>query len=283
MSGVPEVGGSNRKSCDNVARCKSTPAVTRKKRTDDPVLYELCSVFCAARNNWHTCKDKTPPIKCKRPSKRAEEMLKRDKWQRRLGKALEDSNRYPRGTKSFAEKPIAVPWDKKLPGNVKKRKLASPDRVKKILEPARKKLIATMKKKVAQKVTQKAATAWMKFVPVLNVISTAYDIYDLATTGYDLYKMVDEAMAKYKGTVYEVRPDVLIEGPDGKVEDIYDFKFDDPQTGYQDKWATNKNPSQKILYDEAVSGGGSRKRSAKKIDQETCECSKSKRDLRKMR
>lgn len=278
MSCVPRLDGSNATPLDVASSCGLAQAVTGRKRASNPLLYELCSVFCAARNNWHACKDKTPPVKCTPPSKRAEQMLKRDKWKRRLGKALKDSNRYPRGTKYFPEKKILVPWNKKIPANWKRTPL-SPDRVKKALEPIRRKLIATVKKKVGQKIVKKAATAWMKFVPVLNVISTAYDVYDIATTAYDLYKMVDEAMAKYQGKVFEVRPDVLIEGPDGKVEDIYDFKFDDPETRYQDNW----NKGQKELYDEAVSGGGARDRSAKKVDQEDCKCSKSKRDLRKIR
>ncbi|WP_141699258.1 hypothetical protein [Candidatus Thiosymbion oneisti] len=280
MSRVPRLNGSSTAPLNVVKSCGSAQAVPGIKRAGDPVLYELCSVFCAARNNWHACKDKTPPVKCTRPSKRAEQMLKRDKWKRRLGKALKDSNRYPRGTKYFPEKKILVPYNKKIPRTWKRTPL-SPDKLKKALEPIRKKLIATIKKKVGQKIAQKAATAWMKFVPVLNVISTAYDIYDVATMGYDLYKMVDEAMAKYKGKVFEVIPDVLIEGPNGEIEDIYDFKFDDPETGYQDDWS--KNPGQKPLYDEAVSGGGTRKRLAKKVDQGECKCSKSKRDLRGVR
>lgn len=48
-----------------------------------------------------------------------------------------------------------------------------------------------------------------------NVISTAYDIYDIAVTGYDLYKMIDEAMKQFDGKVFEIRPDVSIMGFSG--------------------------------------------------------------------
>ncbi|KHD09668.1 hypothetical protein PN36_33870 [Candidatus Thiomargarita nelsonii] len=249
---------------------------------NDPVKNVLCEVFCTARNEWHDCKDKKPPIKCTRPSRRAEQMLDEDKWKRKLGKALKDSKRYPKGTKFFPEKKIIVPYNKEIPkgknGKPKwKRTPLSPDKIKKALEPVSKKLIATIKKKLGQKLVKKAATAWMKFVPILNVISTAYDIYDIAATGYDLYKAVDEAMSKYKGKVFQVRPDVVIEGPDGKLEDIYDFKFDDPETKYQDDWS--KNPGQKELYDEALGGDNSKKK-AKKISKKECDCRDSKRDIR---
>ena len=66
----------------------------------------------------------------------------------------------------------------------------------------------------------------MKFVPVLNVLSTAYDIYDLTSTVYDIYKMIDDQFGVFKGNVYEIFPDLAVERPDGKLQDIYDFKFD---------------------------------------------------------
>ncbi len=246
---------------------------------NDPVKKVLCDIFCKARNDWHACKDKKPPIKCTRPSKRAENMLEKDhQWKRKFGKALEESKRYPRHTKFSPEKKLIVPYSKEIPigkngkSNWGRTPLSS-EKLKKALEPVRNKLIATIKKKLSQKLTKKAATAWMKFVPILNVISTAYDIYDLAATGYELYKAVDAAMSKYEGKVFQVKPDVVIEGPDGKLEDIYDFKFDDPKTGYQDRWQNG----QKELYDEALGGDYSNKK-AKKISNEECKCPKSVHD-----
>lgn len=36
------------------------------------------------------------------------------------------------------------------------------------------------------KVGQAAARSWLKLVPILNVASTLYDVYDLASTGVDV-------------------------------------------------------------------------------------------------
>jgi len=140
-------------------------------------------------------------------------------------------------------------------------------RVKSMLKPIRDRIERQAKAKLAQvmkkKLAKKAATVWMKFVPGLNVISTAYDIYDLASTGYDIYGMVDDAMSKYSGTVFEIRPDVSIQSPDGKLQDIYDFKFDGDRI--------DANPGQDALYNEALDSKNTRNRT-KYIDQKSCQC-----------
>lgn len=87
--------------------------------------------------------------------------------------------------------------------------------------------------------------------------SGAYDVYDLATTGLELYRMVDDAMARYSGQVYQIRPDVTIQTPNGAPASIYDFKFDG------DGW----QPGQRELYGELVGYTN-----VKAIDQETCRC-----------
>jgi hypothetical protein len=226
----------------------------------DPVKAELCVVFCQARKEFCELKKqgKTKP----RPSKIAEEKMKDPATQRRMTNALNNSGKFPRGASAIPEKPHAVIWNKPVPKSWKRVPMTG-ERLKRMMAPLREKIEREVKAKAAavmkRKLAKKAATAWLKFVPVLNVISTAYDIYDIASTGYDLYKMIDDAMAKLDGKVFEIRPDVSIMGPDGSLQDTYDFKFDGD--------SLDNNPGQAELYREATGG-----KDPKIIDQETCKC-----------
>ena len=98
-------------------------------------------------------------------------------------------------------------------------------------------------------------------------MSTASDIYDIASTGYDIYKTIDQALGRFSKNpnIYEVFPDLAIEGPDGALKDIYDFKFDgDRYRNEQDK-----------LYDEAMRGEGVQNPDVKAngtVSPQTCEC-----------
>lgn len=230
------------------------------KATGDPVKDVLCEVFCESAKEW--CEAKKKGQKNPRPSKIAEEKIKSPKYQSKLDNAIAKSGRYAKGAKAFAERRHVVPWNKKVPPSWR-RKPMSPDRAKRFLKPIRDRVEREIRAKVAEvmakKIAQKAATAWLKFIPVVNVISTAYDIYDIASTGYDLYKMVDDAMAKYSGSIFEIRPDVSIAGADGSLQDIYDFKFDGD--------SLNNNPGQKELYEEALDG-----RSPDIVDGQSCGC-----------
>lgn len=234
------------------------------KTDPDPVKNELCLVFCQARKEFCELKaqGKTKP----RPSKIAQDKLNSPSGKARMRNALERSGRYPKGTAALPESRRMVPWNKKVPANWK-RKPMSAARVKSMLKPIRDRIERQAKAKVAQimkkKLAQKAATVWMKFVPGLNILSTAYDIYDLASTGYDIYGMVDEAMSKYSGNVFEIRPDVSIQSPDGKLQDIYDFKFDGDRI--------DANPGQDALYNEALDSKNTGNRT-KYIDQKSCQC-----------
>jgi len=226
----------------------------------DPVKAELCVVFCEARKEFCELKKKgkTKP----RPSTIAADKMRQPATQTKMQRALAKSGRFPKGASAIPEKRRPVVWNKPVPKSWKRKPMTG-QRLKKMLEPMREKVEKEVRAKVAQvmkrKLAKKAATAWLKFIPVVNVISTAYDIYDIASTGYDLYKMIDEAMKQFKGNVFEIRPDVSIEAPDGSLQDTYDFKFDGD--------SLDRNPGQAELYREATGG-----KDIKVIDQQTCRC-----------
>lgn len=218
---------------------------------------ELCVVFCQARKEYCELRKtgKTKP----RPSEIASEKMKDPATKARMRRALERSG-LPKGASALSEKPRPVAWNKPVPKSWNRAPMTGA-RLQRMLAPVRERVErqvrATVEKVIAGKLAKKAATAWLKFIPVINVISTAYDIYDIASTGYDLYKMVDEAMSKYSGKVFEIRPDVTIQNPDGSAAQIYDFKFEG------DRWRNG----QKELYDEAVGQNND-----KAINQEGCKC-----------
>lgn len=238
--------------CQDCGKCgKGVPG-----KVANPVKQELCFVFCQARKEF--CELKAQGKKKPRPSKIAENKMRNPATKKRMRRAAARSG-FPKGSAAIPEARRPVVWKKPVPKSWKRKPLAG-KRLERLLKPMKERVERQVKAKVAQvmkkKIAKKAATAWMKFVPGLNILSTAYDIYDLASTGFDLYKMIDEAMKKFKGNVFEIRPDVLIEGPDGKMEQIYDFKFDG------DDW----QPGQKELYREATG------KDPIKIDQKTCQC-----------
>ena len=119
-------------------------------------------------------------------------------------------------------------------------------------------------KLIGKKIAQKAATAWLTFIPIVNVVSTAYDVYDIATTGYDIYESIDKAVKAYKGDVYRTYPDVAISNADGKLADIYDFKVGND--------SLSNNPGQKELYERALSDAGKKPPDVKIIDVDKCQC-----------
>jgi hypothetical protein len=241
------------------ATCPTCGAGVPGVSLSDPVKAELCVVFCQARKEFCELKlkGKTSP----RPSKIAADKLESPATKARMQKALAKAG-YPKGAMALAEKRRAVPWTKKVPASWTRKPMTG-QRLKTMLAPLRDKIENEIKAKVAQvmkkKLAKKAATAWLKFIPVVNVISTAYDIYDIASTGYDLYKMIDDAMSKFKGNVFEIRPDISIESPDGTLNDIYDFKFDGDKA--------DLNPGQTDLYTEATGG-----KKPTYISNETCKC-----------
>lgn len=115
---------------------------------------------------------------------------------------------------------------------------------------------------MATRAGQAAARSWMRVVPVLNVVSTAYDIYSLGSAGVDIVRDIRQARQAFSGDVYRIRPDVAIQNPQtGNLEKVFDFKFegDRPRNG------------QTQIYDRALENAGSNNRTTI-IDQQSCRC-----------
>jgi hypothetical protein len=83
-------------------------------------------------------------------------------------------------------------------------------------------------KKAAAKAAKKAATIWLKAIPIVNVISTAYDIYDYGSLAYEGYKLVGELKDQYLqqglGGFVEANPDLGIFDDKGNLVDAFDYK-----------------------------------------------------------
>lgn len=221
-------------------------------RNTDPIRAALCVIFCEVRKEF--CEGKHQGKK--KSSIAQQKAANSNLLKRAVG------SRY-RGASPVLEKMRMVPY-KNAPKHWG-RKPMSRSAINRHLKPLRDQLIKKVGQTVGKKMVQKAATGWMKLVPVLNVLSTAYDVYDIAKTGYDLYKSVDAALSAYNGDVYRVRPDVAIEGPDGKLKGIYDFKFDG------DHW----QPGQAELYNEALGQSGNKNANVQRdgeVSQNTCKC-----------
>lgn len=224
---------------------KSTP-----KGKADATKKALCKILCVVR--MEMCQGKH---KGKKASNIAEKRARADAKNPKtaLGKATKGKNvavnkgryvKYPGAKKSWGRSPLGqAALDRQL------------DKIERQIKKKAAKVLAT-------KAAKKAATVWIKFVPILNVASTVYDVYDLASTGADIYKQIQNARSSLKGgDVYRTRPDVAIQGKNGKLEKIYDFKFDG------DKW----QPGQKEMYDKDLkdSGAGT---TAEEVNSQNCGC-----------
>lgn len=234
--------------------CGNGVAQTRRP---DPVFREMCAILCKVRTE--ACQGILKPDPGKKNVQLSRIAEERAKFSRELNKAITD--KYGAGALGRVAEQRLVPFAKNIAG----RAAASADKIKRYLAPIRDRIMREAANALGRKAAKKVATAWMKFVPILNVLSTPYDIYDLASTGYDIYKMIDEQLGKFKGNVYETFPDLAVEGSDGKLKDIYDFKFDgDRYRNEQDK-----------LYDEAMRSDGVQNPDVKSngtVSPSTCEC-----------
>ncbi|MFV0473946.1 MAG: DUF4150 domain-containing protein, partial [Pikeienuella sp.] len=130
----------------------------------DPIMRELCKVFCEARDEWHECK-RTQKTGCKRPS-----TLAKDKVDTRLNNRNSALNRavrsrFPNGF-GAAEKTFFGSADELFEGA---RKIYDSNGMKKAIERQVEKL---MRRKIVQQGAKMAGRAWLTLVPGLNVIST---------------------------------------------------------------------------------------------------------------
>ena len=203
------------------------------------IMFELCQIFCEARKEWHDCKA-SGASKCKKPSKIAEEKTKAKlkNPNSKLNKAVDPAGK---GRVGGAEKQFFVNNKGKYNGM---RKVYDEKGLKRALK-------RQLKKEVGQGLTKKGAKmlvgGWKKLIPGLNVLSTVYDIVDTGMMVREIYKSLNAASVM--DDAIKIRPDFSVQNPDGSVADIYDFKFDDPNTGYQDDWQSN---GQKQAYKDAT-------------------------------
>ncbi|MEO1362786.1 MAG: DUF4150 domain-containing protein [Pseudomonadota bacterium] len=217
------------------------------------IMFELCQIFCEARKEWHDCKA-SGKAKCKKPSKIAEEKTKAKLKNKnsKLNKAVDPAGK---GKVGGAEKQFFVNNKGRFNG---KRKVYDEKGLKRALK-------RQIKKEVGQGLTKKGAKmligGWKKLIPGLNIASTVYDIVDTGLMVREIYKSLNAASVM--DDAIKIRPDFSVQNPDGSLADIYDFKFDDPKTGYKDDWQNNK---QKEAY-EAATG-----KKPIKVDNETCNC-----------
>ncbi|SFU10985.1 DUF4150 domain-containing protein [Mesorhizobium sp. YR577] len=220
------------------------------------VMKELCKIFCQTRDEWHNCK--RGGGKCPKPSEIAKQRTNAalSKGDSALSRAI--GKRYP-GAIGRAEKAFYATADKIFEGARKIYDRAGLERA------IKRQLDKLIKRKIVQKAAKMAGKAWLKLVPGLNVISTIVDVADAAYTGYEIYDMIKQSDVIMDKAI-KVVPDVAIEGADGELLDIYDYKFDDPDTGYQDDWQAKQK--QEEAYKKA-SG-----QSPKKVDNATCACDK---------
>lgn len=115
---------------------------------------------------------------------------------------------------------------------------------------------------MATRAGRAAARSWLKIVPILNVISTAYDVYDIGSAGVDMLQQIRAARENFAGDVYRIRPDVAVTGPNGQLQATYDFKFD------TDDW----QPGQEELYREDLRYSGAANPEPQRVDSATCGC-----------
>ncbi len=209
----------------------------------DPKLNVLCEIFCQTRKEGHDFK-KDPANKGKRfpYSQRAKELAGSKGYSKRLAKL----------GKFIPEKSVLVSVPKGALGKT----------ARKIYTQAalRNRLLRELGEKAGKKLAKKAAkSAVLKFIPGVNVLSLAWDAYDLVSTGIEIYDAVDDYMKKYD--TFRIRPDMAEMGPDGEIKEIYDYKFDYPDGG-----ADSMSPEQKKLYSEKAG------KKPKIIDDKRCKC-----------
>lgn len=221
----------------------------------DPIMKELCKIFCETREEWHKCKA-TGSKSCTKPSKVAEGKLNKALGNKgsSLAKAL--------GKKvGAAERTFFATADKMFEGA---RKIYDKTGMEKAIKRQVERYVG---KELLEKGAKMAGRSWLKVVPGLNVLSTIYDVVDLAMTAGEIYSMVKGADAIMDNAV-KIKPDFAVMDENGALEKIYDFKFDDPATGYQDDW--DEKRMQKQAYDKALPADTE----AKAVDNKTCQCDK---------
>lgn len=194
--------------------------------TGDPVLDVLCQIFCEVRERGHKHKGKG--------------RFNYSSEAKKLGK----SSAAQKAFRKAAGEGVEVACEKGMLAAVKKGALKGTGRVvvenadaieRRVLKAALKKAGGEAIEGGAKKLGKKAAKKIIaKFIPVVNILSTAYDVYELVSLGIDISKQVSSFMKAYD--TFRIRPDVAVTMPDGTMS-IYDYKFDYPDGGADSmKW-----------------------------------------------
>lgn len=233
------------------AKCGDGTADVRAPNKSDPIYVAMCKILCETRKE--ICEG-DPRHKGKAASQVAEAKAAQSQG---LQQAIDKS--HPGATKAvnqhryvrFDNAPKS--WDRVKVGK---------EVVERHLDTVIRQIEKQAARAVATKVGKAAARSWLKLVPILNIASTAYDVYDLASTGVEVYQQIKQARANFTGDVYSVRPDVAVVGENGQLKDIYDFKFDG------DDW----QPGQKEMYDADLKASGAGDVEAKAVNSKTCGC-----------
>jgi hypothetical protein len=224
----------------------------------DPIMKAACEVFCTVRKEGIDAKAKKPPTERFDYSRRAQELSEKHPGLNSL--KMESKFLHATRLGSIADKAAKIAGKATVALDAIKSRLVK----------------AAMQKAGVQVAARAAKKVFLKFIPGINVLSTAWDIYDIASTGYEILKEVEGLLAAYdplKVNTYEIRPDMSkIDPVTGKPTEIYDYKFDRPamtdgngkEIGrYQDDW----QKGQKELYDDAVGHDN-----VHKVDREKCKC-----------
>ncbi len=219
----------------------------------DPILRELCKIFCETREEWHKCKA-TGAKNCTRPSELAKGKVNKALGTKGSGLAKSLGNKL-----GAAERTFFSSADKMFEGARKIYDKAGMERaIKRQIE-------KYVGKEMLEKGAKIAGRSWLKVVPGLNVLSTIYDAVDLAMTAKDIYDMVKGADMIMDKAI-KIKPDFAVMDENGGLEKIYDFKFDDPDTGYTDDWQS------KAKQEEAYKSASGK--DPQKVDNDTCKCDK---------
>ncbi len=231
--------------------------------TGDAVLDALCEIFCEVREEWQECRRRTPG-QCENPSRTAEPRTKAalDRPNSRLNGAVR--RRYP-GAIGVAEQRFRGLVDDAFDGA---RRIWNQSNAR---DAIRNRIQRLMRNRVISAGTRLTRRAWMKLLPGLNLFGTVLDAIELGTTAYDIYDLMSRADEIFDNAV-EIRPDFAVQDADGALRDVYDFKFDAPETpgarDYQDTW--NTGSGQEEAYRQ-LSGG----RAPRAVNNAECGCDSS--------
>ena len=217
----------------------------------DPVLAELCKVFCQAREEWHECK-RSGRSSCRKPSLRA-----RDAARQRLGNPRSGLRQALGNKIGHAEQTFYGFADNVFDGA---RKVYDQSGLRRALE---RQVQRAVRNRVVQRGRKLASRMWTRLVPGLNIITGILDGIGTAMDAYDIIQLIRSTPDMIERAI-RVQPDFAVTDADGAVEQVYDFKFDDPETGYLDDW--QQEQEQERAYRE-ISG-----QDPIKVDNETCEC-----------